>query len=49
MGVVRPNGVEQGIEHHRDARQDRLLDALEGFFEPRLLFLNIHERHFGAT
>ena len=42
-------GVEQGFEHHGDARQDRFLDPLERLFEPRLLFLNVHERHFGAT
>ena len=41
-------GVEQGVEHHGDARQDRLLDPLERFFEPRLLFLNVHKHHFGA-
>ena len=32
-------GVEQGLEHHRDARQDRLLDPLERFVEARLLFV----------
>ena len=30
-------GVEQGVEHHRDARQDRLLDPLERLVEARLL------------
>ena len=34
-------GVEQRVEHHRDARQDRLLDPLERLFEARLLLLDI--------
>ena len=37
-------GVEQGFEHHRDARQDRLLDPLERLFEPRLLFAECPRR-----
>ena len=31
-------GVEQGFEHHRDARQDRFLDPLERLVETRLGF-----------
>ena len=34
-------GVEQGFEHHRDARQDRLLDPLERLFEARLLLFRL--------
>ncbi len=34
-------GVEQRVEHHRDARQDRLFDPLERLFETRLLLLDI--------
>ena len=35
-------GVEQRFEHHRDARQDRLLDPLERLVEARLLFVPVH-------
>ena len=35
-------GVEQGVEHHRDARQDRFLDPLERLVEARLLFGRVH-------
>ena len=30
---VQSGGVEQGVEHHRDARQDRFLDPLERLVE----------------
>src|SRR5690242_3266779 len=29
--------IDQRVEHHCDARQDRFLDPLEGFVETRLL------------
>ena len=46
IGLADPGGgVEQGLEHHRDARQDRFLDSLERFFEPRLLVGTGHGRH----
>ena len=43
-------GVEQRIEHHRDARQDRLFDPFERLFETCLLLLDIaHGPKHGAN
>jgi hypothetical protein len=36
-------GVDQRVEHHRDARQDRFLDPLERLVEARLLVGRRHE------
>ena len=36
-------GVDQRVEHHRDARQDRLLDPLERLVEARLLVSLCHD------
>ena len=33
-------GIEQGVEHHCDARQDGFLDAVERVVEACLLFCN---------
>ncbi len=52
LGVERGHvgaGVEQGVEHHRDARQDRFLDSLERLVQPGLLFAHGHGRQYGAN
>jgi hypothetical protein len=38
----RLRGVDQRVEHHRDAREDGLLDSLERLFEARLLVPTWH-------
>lgn len=43
-------GVEQRVEHHRNAWQDRFLDPLERLLEARLLLLDItHAPKHGAN
>ncbi len=40
-------GIEQGVEHHRDARQDSFFDAVEGVIETRLLLCDTgHGRRY---
>lgn len=38
--------IDQGIEHHRDARKDRFLDPFERLVEACLLVSLGHSRHF---
>ena len=42
-------GGDQRFEHHRDARQDRLLDPLERLVKAGLLFAHWHMRQYGAN
>ncbi len=41
-GLAGAGGVEQRIEHQRDARQDRLFDALERLVDPELAVFAPH-------
>ena len=38
----RLGGIQERLQHHCDAGEDRFLDAVESFFEPRLLFTGGH-------
>ena len=40
-------GIDQRVEHHGDARQDRFLDPLERLVEARLLVSQWHDPHIG--
>lgn len=35
-------GIHKRLQHHCDAGEDRFLNAVESFFEPRLLFTGGH-------
>src|SRR5207237_8405919 len=41
-------GIDERLEHHCDARQDRFLDPLERLVEACLLVDRWHDRQFGT-